>query len=134
MQEGIYHDNFEGHRHPLEAENKALLSRHAALEHTITNIKVHFDMLCTHELRQHGFVSPDHDIDFQVFRVLCGYRESMDRHAALVDAVKKERMCFSNMQYAMDNEDTALVVEWYKKYAAARAEVDLLIAEIEGEG
>ena len=31
MQEGIYHDNFKGHDHPLVAQNKALLARHNAL-------------------------------------------------------------------------------------------------------
>ena len=32
MQEGIYHDNFGGHDHPLESQNKALRATVAKLE------------------------------------------------------------------------------------------------------
>ena len=32
MQEGIYHDDFEGHAHPLEAENKRIRAELAALK------------------------------------------------------------------------------------------------------
>lgn len=31
MQEGIYHDNFGGHAHPLVEQNRVLLARLAAL-------------------------------------------------------------------------------------------------------
>ena len=31
MQEGIYHDNFGGHAHPLVEQNRVLLARHNAL-------------------------------------------------------------------------------------------------------
>jgi len=32
MQEGIYHDDFEGHQHPLENENTALRAELAELK------------------------------------------------------------------------------------------------------
>ena len=38
MQEGIYHDDFEGHAHPLEAENKRLRARVARLEEALREI------------------------------------------------------------------------------------------------
>ena len=37
-------------------------------------------------MRTHGFVSPDHDIDFQVFRILCGYSEALEE----IEKLKKE--------------------------------------------
>ena len=35
MQEGIYHDDFEGHAHPLEAENKRIRAELAALKEAV---------------------------------------------------------------------------------------------------
>ena len=50
------------------------------------NIKKHFEMLCSYEMRAHGFVAHEHSIDFQVFRVLCGYQEALDELAAYKEA------------------------------------------------
>ena len=121
-------------RYVLHSDYAVLLARHNALELTVKNIKVHFDMLCTHELRQHGFVSPDHDIDFQVFRVLCGYKELMESHNALVEAVA----WLLDAQSIVDENITC--PNWRRHVGisdivrAARAEVDRLVAESEGEG
>ena len=38
MQEGIYHDDFEGHAHPLEAENKRIRAELAALKDAAVHI------------------------------------------------------------------------------------------------
>jgi hypothetical protein len=49
------------------------------LERIVKNIEIHFEHLCTEEMRQHGYISISHDIDFQVFRALCGYKEALDK-------------------------------------------------------
>ena len=55
----------------------------------LENIRIHLDMLCSDELRKHGFISHEHETDFQVFRALCGYNELMDEHKMLVKEVKR---------------------------------------------
>lgn len=47
----------------------------------MSHIKIHFEHLCSEEMRVHGYVSHEHSIDFQVFRVLCGYQEALDELA-----------------------------------------------------
>jgi hypothetical protein len=63
-------------------------TRNDDISSTLTNIKVHFDKLCSEDIRVHGFISPDHDIDFQVFRLLCGYKELLDWQKESVEALR----------------------------------------------
>lgn len=49
----------------------------------LQNIEIHFEQLCTEDLCAHGFISEEHDLDFKVFRVLCGYAEALEENAAL---------------------------------------------------
>lgn len=52
----------------------------------MSNIKIHLEHLCSEEMREHGYVSHEHTIDFQVFRVLCGYQEALDELATYKEA------------------------------------------------
>lgn len=68
-----------------------LETRLADLDRIITNIRIHFERLCTDDLREHGYIAHDHDIDFQVFRALCGYKEALVEKVELQEAARWER-------------------------------------------
>lgn len=45
------------------------------------NIKFHIDMMVTDEMRKHAYCSTEHDLDFQIFRLLSGYELALDELA-----------------------------------------------------
>lgn len=61
------------------------------------NIKIHFEMLCTPEIRAHAFASEEHDLDFQVFRVLSGYSMALAEIEKLGQEVKDLRNFVAGM-------------------------------------
>lgn len=80
-EDGAYYSKME------QSENGTWI-RFTEIEKTVkdpalamSNIKIHFEHLCSEEMRVHGYVSHEHSIDFQVFRVLCGYQEALDELA-----------------------------------------------------
>lgn len=42
------------------------------------SIVTHMDILCTDEIRKHAYCSKEHDLDFQIFRILTGYDEALN--------------------------------------------------------
>ncbi len=42
------------------------------------NVKIHMEMMVTPEMRHHGYVCTDHDLDFQIFRLLSGYSKALE--------------------------------------------------------
>lgn len=56
--------------------------------HIVNNIKVHFEMLCTDEIRADAYCDVTHDIDFQVFRVLGGYRKCLEENEKLRNRIE----------------------------------------------
>ncbi len=46
------------------------------------DVHIHFEMLCTEEIRAHACADISHDLAFQVFRVLGGYLEALEENAA----------------------------------------------------
>lgn len=65
----------------------------AAREEFRKSVEVHFDMLCTEQIRAHAYADVTHDLDFQIFRVLSGYGnalgEIVDLKARLAKAKAK---------------------------------------------
>jgi hypothetical protein len=106
--------------------------RLAELDRIIANIRVHFEQLCSDDLRQHGYIAHDHDIDFQVFRALCGYKEALVERMELQEAVRWERECTETgrwisvaacFDYRLDVREIA------EMQTCARAAVDALVGE-----
>lgn len=54
------------------------------------NIKTHIDQLVTEKMRDKAGCDKTHDIHFQVFRLINGYREALDK----IDNLEKERQDF----------------------------------------
>ena len=44
------------------------------------NVKTHFEVLCTKDIRQHASASEEHDLDFQIYRILVGYQELINTY------------------------------------------------------
>jgi len=42
------------------------------------NIQTHMEVLCTPEMREHACASVEHDLDFQIYRILVGYAEALE--------------------------------------------------------
>jgi len=42
------------------------------------NIACHAEMMVTPEMRKHACASTEHDLDFQIFRLLSGYSEALE--------------------------------------------------------
>lgn len=56
------------------------------LQRFYENIKTHVAELVTPDMRKHAFASENHDLDFQVFRLLYGYSEALEE----IDALRKQ--------------------------------------------
>jgi len=52
-------------------------------EKIVKDIKIHMEMLCTDEIRRHACASTDHDLQFQIFRILGGYDELLQERKNL---------------------------------------------------
>jgi len=52
------------------------------------NIEVHIDMMVDDTMRAAAFCSVEHDLHFQVFRLIQGYREALEELAELKKTVK----------------------------------------------
>lgn len=47
------------------------------------DISIHVEMMVTHEMRMHSCADPDnHDLSFQIFRLLSGYSEALEELGA----------------------------------------------------
>ena len=104
------------------------------LDRIITNIRIHFEQLCSDDLRQHGYIAPDHDIDFQVFRALCGYKEALVERVELQEAVRwyleyDEFFDWMWDQIGDNDDEWACEEEMFSGHWAARAAVDALVGE-----
>lgn len=51
---------------------------------TVDSIEVHMEMLCTDEIRAHAFASTEHDLQFQIFRLLGGYHDLLQERKKLL--------------------------------------------------
>ena len=149
MQEGIYHDNFGGHTHPLASENKAILARHNALveaihkamERTADCDKKQTDDQIIADVAYLKRLASDH---FKT-SVDCGNRAfaAEQKYDALREAVTWERECGEVKEWLsyIRHTDSRLFLRLISSIAVlcgcARAEVDRLIAnadDCEGEG
>lgn len=55
----------------------------------LENIKTHMEMLLTDKMKSHGFISNEHDLHIQVFRVLSGYHDALEEIETLKKRVKE---------------------------------------------
>lgn len=51
------------------------------------NIKIHVEMLVDDRMRTHAYASTTHDLDFQIFRIITGYDEALDK----IDQLEKDK-------------------------------------------
>lgn len=42
------------------------------------DISIHVEMMVTPEMRKHAYASTEHELDFQIFRLLSGYGEALE--------------------------------------------------------
>ena len=96
-------------------------------DHVVKNIESHFKHLCSDSMREHGHIAQEHDIDFQVFRALCGYKEALDELAALREAVRRLTKADDDLLTMWDAMADNKQLE--DEYHAARAAVDALVGE-----
>jgi len=104
--------------------------RIAELERIVKNIEIHFEHLCDEDMRQHGYISIDHDIDFQVFRALCGYREILNEKSKLQEAVHGLLGSLSNGEFKTSLPSSSIAAEMAEKvYRINRDAVNTLMEE-----
>jgi hypothetical protein len=80
------------------------------------DVKIHFEMLCTDEIRAHAYADVTHDLAFQVFRVLGGYGKALEEKA---DGIAQGR-----------REAADIVVKFLNSWAPRPRSHDELMADL----
>jgi hypothetical protein len=89
------------------------------------DVQIHFEMLCTDEIRAHAYADISHDLAFQIFRVLGGYRQALEELATQRAQWEEERSglidMMENMIAELEQEDPMPDAPNYSIHGIARS-------------
>jgi hypothetical protein len=59
-------------------------------QHFKESIAIYVEMLVDDEMRKHAYAHPtEHELDFQIYRLLCGYAQALDERKNLILMLEK---------------------------------------------
>lgn len=86
------------------------------------NIACHVEMMVTPEIRKHAYASEEHDLDFQIFRILSGYSKAIEERDKLFAALKGMESIWKSVCSTNGWDENHLIE--YRNARAAIAEVE----------
>ena len=111
------------------------MSKESRFEH---DIEIHVEMLVDEEMRAHAFADTSHDLAFQIFRLLGGYRRALEEAASLRQENKELKKMFHDLtpggsEFVNDPKRCVAFIEdiIYKQNKTLRQRIAELEAEIE---
>lgn len=91
----------------------------------LDNIKIHMGMLCTDEIRAHACASAtEHDLNFQIFRILGGYDEALKTIAAMQRQIDQLKSDLEHAEITRETQLSAQETDFIQERNTLKRQID----------